>query len=407
MAATNQLTILPTTIHTFLDQPLHNPVHTFLGPPIRQFDLVVCVVCGGICKITHHNTRVQRPTPPPDWMRPSLIQGKAGYLEWMKGGGSARPSPRPDDALVEVLEVEYIGSGQGMRRGDQQLPINTEDELMRIPIHMACLTVARHFCTDQLGYRPDFRCPSGGAPSSITHLYEIWCKRAIATNPGGPVSRPILEPNQYLGAPVPRLEADYSTIMRDDPTLDRFLACPLDIPGLTDLVVSSRLRAMHLAETVPDRDFGKLRRRIMNMPQEIADGIADGLCPFEGGRKGTGPPLEPTRVLPPRWWMQALLSGQLFPWLWDLDRDAVVAYHARNFYRDAAAADADADSGAYVFDEDAWDWELLCRQLAQPGVLEEGGFLHGCSAQLWNRRRIWELLNSARLGHVRFPPEGR
>ncbi|KAK6072240.1 hypothetical protein SCUP234_09274 [Seiridium cupressi] len=52
-----------------------------------------------------------------------------------------------------------------------------------------------------------------------------------------------------------------------------------------------------------------------------------------------------------------------------------------------------------------WDWELLARQLAQEDVLVPGKGILGDAPppvrrKLWNRKRIWDLLDSARLGHI-------
>lgn len=53
-------------------------------------------------------------------------------------------------------------------------------------------------------------------------------------------------------------------------------------------------------------------------------------------------------------------------------------------------------------DEEGWDWELLVRQLSQASVFEEGGLLRDdkTSLGLWNRHRIWQLCDKARLGHL-------
>lgn len=53
-------------------------------------------------------------------------------------------------------------------------------------------------------------------------------------------------------------------------------------------------------------------------------------------------------------------------------------------------------------DETGWDWEMLVRQLSQSSVFEADGIMHDdrITLGLWNRHRIWTLLDKARLGHL-------
>ncbi|KAI8955567.1 hypothetical protein F4801DRAFT_271930 [Xylaria longipes] len=365
---------------------------------------VVCVICGGICKITDDFDDDHIYNRTPHWMRPILVQAKPEYLEWQKQRPSTRRSYCNNVELIEQTQVTaFLGGSQGMKLESETLYINTTDLLMRIPIHLSCFKIADIFCKDQTRYRIGFRDASGGAPSSIPQLYEIWCKRAIASHPGGLMSKPILEANMYFGAPAPSCSnmADYDKAMVKDPSLRRFLAYPLTISGLTDIVVNSNLQTMDGKERRPCNELAQLLDRIQDMPQEIFDQITGALEPFEENR---GPPLQPTRVLPPNWWKRRLLSGKLIPWLWDLDENDVFRYRAKNFYEhNHNDAVQDQKRGEYIFDENMWDWELLCRQLAQFNVMERGGLLEGESKQLWNRRRIWKLLDAARLGHIPLP----
>ncbi|KAI1751836.1 hypothetical protein F4782DRAFT_531075 [Xylaria castorea] len=370
-------------------------------------DPVVCVVCGGICKVTfvsnHHfdNSLVLTPRTTPDWMRPILVQAKPRYLEWLKQRPSARTPYRDGAELIEQIQVTaFLGGSQGMKLGSDKLHINTMDPLMRIPVHKACFEIARIFCEDQTRYNIGFRSASGGAPSSIPQLYEIWCKRAIASHPVGLMSKPILEANKYYGAPVCGRMAAYHRKSKD-PLTSRFLAYPLAISGLTDVVVNSNLQTMDGKVKQACNELAGLLGRIQDLPQEITDQITAALEPFE---EDWGLPLQPTRVLPPNWWRKRLFSGKLIPWLWDLNEDDVLSYRAKNFYKhNPDDAVKDRERGKYIFDENVWDWELLCRQLAQSNVMQGAGVLAGKSDQVWNRRRIWKLLDAARLGHIRFP----
>ncbi|KAI0546436.1 hypothetical protein F4679DRAFT_409385 [Xylaria curta] len=369
-------------------------------------DPVVCVVCGGICKVNFvsaeifNNSPISTPEGTPNWMRPILVQAKPRYLEWQKQRPSTRTPYLEEAEMIEQIQVtEFLGGGQGMKLGSDRLHINTMDPLMRLPVHEACFEIAKIFCKDQSRYSIGFRSASGGAPSSIPQLYEIWCKRAIASQPGF-MKGPILEANKYYGAPVYGRMTDYRRAMCKDPLLSRFLAYPLTIYGLTDIIVNSNLQTMDGKVNYACGDLVGLLDRIKNLPQEVADQIIAALEPFE---EDSGLSLQPTRVLPPIWWKKRLFSGQLIPWLWDLKEDDVENYRLENFYNYVPNnAVRDRERGRYIFDEDMWDWELLCRQLAQPNVMQGAGILVGKSDQLWNRRRIWKLLDAARLGHIRF-----
>ncbi|KAJ8108140.1 hypothetical protein ONZ43_g6519 [Nemania bipapillata] len=263
---------------------------------------------------------------------------------------------------------------------------------------MACIDIVRQFCKAQSARKLNFRSACGGSPSTMVHFYEIWCKRAIATFPGGPLTRPILEANKYFGAPVAYTRGDYSRAINEIKPRGRIFACPIRIPNLTSIVVNANLQTMDGKEKVRE-DLAGLWQRCLNLPQELHDLIIQALEPFD---ENGGPPLKPTRILPPIWWKNKLFSGRLIPWLWDLDESQVERHRFRSFYLIPSDGLEDKRESSYIFDEDMWDWELLCRQLAQPNVLEKGGILEGKSAELWNRHRIWRLLRVARLGHVRF-----
>ncbi|KAJ2978577.1 hypothetical protein NUW58_g7452 [Xylaria curta] len=374
----------------------NNPPPQYPGPapaPVLRQSSVVCVVCGGICKPTIASAVFEKT---PEWMRPSLVQGKSGYLEWQKQTSSGLAPDCEHGGLINEIQVDtFTGGSRGMTSGPKAVFINTQDELIKIPIHVPCFDVARHFCKNQALYKTDFRSPYCGVPSSMEHLYEIWCKRAIATCPLGLVNKPIREANKYLGAPVFDLEADYHDAMAKDPSLRCFLANPVVIPGITDIVVNSNLQTIDGKDIHEDK--AQLLSRIRSLPPEIVDIIIDSLYPFW---EKDGIPLEPTRIMPSTWWKRELLSGRLIPWLWELNDEDIVRYRVKNLYQCPDQAAKDKAAGTYIFDENMWDWELLCRQLAQPNVCRGGGVLGDRSEKLWNRHRIWNLLDAARLGHV-------
>ncbi|KAI1177356.1 hypothetical protein F4777DRAFT_213660 [Nemania sp. FL0916] len=395
----------------FPHQPAFPPQHVNYNPwitdgPWNQPDaedvLVLCAICGSGCKKIHGSAIFDyNDFKLPDWMQPILVQAKPEYLEWRKENHSTRQLSKIDyTTLIDLIKpTKFAGGPRGMRLKSKLLPIDTRDPLLRIPVHKACFDIAERFCKTQARYQAEFRSPSGGAPYIIPHLYEIWCNRAIASCPEGPMDRPILEASSYFGAPITKSETTwFRTLERDRPSMHRLTACPLDVPGLTDIVFNA-LQTMDGKEIHMCDSLACLWRRCLSLPRELLNMIVDALEPFEDG----GLPLQPTRVLPPSWWKTKLLSGTLIPWLWDLNEAELMEHRVYTFYgQDKREAYVDFETSNYVFDEDMWDWELLCRQLAQPDIFEIGGLLR-CESNLWNRRRIWKLLETARLGHVTFP----
>ena len=75
-------------------------------------------------------------------------------------------------------------------------------------------------------------------------------------------------------------------------------------------------------------------------------------------------------------WRGAL--KELFPWLWELD-DAMI--HEKH-------------------QEACWNWELLARQLSQLKIHEPGDTSLRLPPALRNRRRIWRILEEARVDDV-------
>lgn len=78
----------------------------------------------------------------------------------------------------------------------------------------------------------------------------------------------------------------------------------------------------------------------------------------------------------PSWWCSSILSKRALPWLWDLDVNVVRTKEQ----------------------EGNWNWELLVRKLTQLEIHEPGDTSLELPLQLKNRRRIWRLLEEARVG---------
>jgi hypothetical protein len=82
------------------------------------------------------------------------------------------------------------------------------------------------------------------------------------------------------------------------------------------------------------------------------------------------------------WWREALVKKEMFPWLWDMDVDIVYSKTGD------------------------WNWELLARKLSQVQIHEPTDTSLALPLALRNRRRIWRLLEEARVDDV-AGPEGR
>jgi hypothetical protein len=115
----------------------------------------------------------------------------------------------------------------------------------------------------------------------------------------------------------------------------------------------------------------------VHLPTEIIDQIGAQLQPFES------PSLVPTQTLPPSAWRELLFSRKILPWLWDLD---------------SSVLESRRSDSASSYTEGEWDWELLVRQLAQVDVFNDENIIANVQLRLRNRRRIWRLVDEARMG---------
>lgn len=127
-----------------------------------------------------------------------------------------------------------------------------------------------------------------------------------------------------------------------------FEADPEDIPDLTELCLA-QLQTISVAEL--DSAFME--------PSELP--------------QPTNLSLECTAQSSPDVWRESLVRDH-FPWLWDIEPDAV------------ARKEASKPPGQ------EWNWELLVRQLAQVTLHEPRAVLGDLPIGLRNRRRIWRLV---------------
>ncbi|KAI9692687.1 MAG: hypothetical protein M1820_009437 [Bogoriella megaspora] len=85
------------------------------------------------------------------------------------------------------------------------------------------------------------------------------------------------------------------------------------------------------------------------------------------------------------WYFSCFCNGQIFPWLWDLDLEVFHEKHR---------------SGQ-------WDWKRLAFELADKTIHEPGNTSLQLPLALRNRRRIWRLLEEARINDVSTREEER
>ncbi|KAI1267530.1 hypothetical protein F5Y18DRAFT_424637 [Xylariaceae sp. FL1019] len=384
-------------------------------------EAVVCVICGGVCKPSHDldyaihgfNSVVKSVNSLPGWMRLSLVTARPEFPEWQKQEPRAtRTYNREGDSMIVELSVtEFMGGYSNIETaGDRKHDLCTSDQIPLLPIHSNCLTVARVFCETQTQFDIEFRFAGGGPPQNLGHLYEIWSKRAIAAFSGGPHTQPIPCPFDYLGVPFHTKLPEYVKQTEKDDQLRRYEQNPLGLRNLTEMIMS-RLETIDGNSLEVRKDIKELWKRVQSLPEELYRRVLEHLMPFDADestiRKNhftrSSISLECSRILTPLWWRDQLLSGNLIPWIFDLNLKNVQEFRKATFYDDLVDAERHLQEKSHIFDENSWDWELLVRHLAQPDVFENRGRLHGCKVSgLWNRRRIWKLLDNARLGNVVF-----
>lgn len=98
------------------------------------------------------------------------------------------------------------------------------------------------------------------------------------------------------------------------------------------------------AEEVQASKFGD---RFFSLPAELRMSIIEHMSPIRDLPRIT------TSLLPQSWWRDSLIQGELLPWLWDLDRDVILA-------KDQESCPSNTDSIKFE-----WNWELLFRQLSR------------------------------------------
>lgn len=169
---------------------------------------------------------------------------------------------------------------------------------------------------------------------------------------------------------------------------------PFPIPNLTREVLAF-LRPL---PTEPSPEFDRSSRHLLGgqvsqLPVELQDMIYDQLHPF------VNPSLECTRQISADIWRSLLFDGRLFPWLWDLDPSMLQG--PSHTYADEGNGSYNNQNLPSYGASNFWDWERLVRELAQVEVFESGNLMEHAPLGLRNRRRIWRLLDEARVDDIK------
>lgn len=316
-----------------------------------------------------------------------------------------RPCPRPHDGDSQPLELIHASQTDGgpYRFFDpkvSQSPLDRQyftvcdfyEDYPYIPFHPKCLEIATRVVDSKriIGAQSS----SAGA-TSPGKLYEIYRERGLAQYghrtpwPNEPPYIILHEPHDFYGATEghgdwvwnihePKLMVSTHknrAFVSLAEFLQQYEACPFPLAGITEEILS-------YLNPLPDdeaaRHISGIPEPSNRLPPELVDEIDARIYPFEN------PPLASTRILLQSTWRDLLFYGTILPWLWDLDPSVLNTRRSDN----VPAYDVDG----------AWDWECLVRQLAQVDIFLDGNMMANVQLGLRNRRRIWRLIDEARMG---------
>ncbi|PVH73822.1 hypothetical protein DL98DRAFT_659203 [Cadophora sp. DSE1049] len=315
-----------------------------------------------------------------------------------------------------------------------------------IPVHLACIQLSHYFMEQMAKVRSAIRqqdTMSTMKVISIQHLWEVLCRRMPSSRP--PCQEWVLpEPQDYLGGRNNRnvdceLEGDVESgeLLEQNPMNISDLTTsilqnlqpmsPDTMMKGTDIENELNLKPRCDKETPFEDpmfllfDLPKVRKdsahssdTYANDPnQEDTTHFVDKTASTQDASrllstnnknfqtsvsKSPGfpinfqnAPLKCTYLHPPSWWLAALLTPTTFPFLPTLDKHRILAWE-KQIHRDITRH---------------WNWELLCRQLSQTNIrftpnntTPDPTLSLGLPLALRNRRRIWQLLEDARVGDV-------
>ena len=245
-----------------------------------------------------------------------------------------------------------------------------------IPTHSACFNIALHFIYSQQEARNFWT--ESYPPRRITSkksLWEVLYRRLPAKYNCEQFC--LAEPHDYFGGEECRRESwarsrnlshagvRVTTFYVSDASLcTKYYQLheqnPYDIENLTESILQNLVRIA--AEKHSDKnEIRNTAAAKTLLPRNLRD--ADMKCDQE---------------LSQAWWCDALASERVFPWLWDLDMEKI---------RERQRAGN-------------WNWELLVRELSQVKIHEPHDTTLTIPRNLRNRRRIWRILEEARIDDV-------
>lgn len=222
-----------------------------------------------------------------------------------------------------------------------------------LAFHDSCLELMDRFCDGT----PDITLP------------QIWDILRPATEDGGfctPFAAQLRDLPTYYWGDASSMEW-YGDSWGDQNTPKAFTANPLR----SDYTMSLLSFLTQLPDETPSRPVSTSITSLTDiLPPELVDLIVSYMNP------SIDIPINCTRTFAPGVWKDLLLHSDLFPLLWDIDKDLV---------EQTAISNPQAD------------WELLVRSIAQPdGFKKFDEFRKSWTLGLRNRRRIWANLENLR-----------
>ncbi|CEN60723.1 hypothetical protein ASPCAL03156 [Aspergillus calidoustus] len=285
------------------------------------------------------------------------------------------------DSQLETFSREEVGFPWSGDEYPTNCVHNCMDDSPIIAVHVKCFELLQRLVRSR-----EKQQDAGDEPRSLEDFWKVFCSR-IDDYKRGPcgllhswMCQPrILEPHEYY-FPASWDTSNELQWPTGHPEAEEFEIEPFPISGLTTAILSflqplpAGLRTSHveyLTGAGAEAEIKLLRSR-----------------PF------VNPPEECVRALPPTCWRTLVMERHIFPWLWDLEHAClqITPPHTTENLSDGSLASYEA--------ENFWDWELLARQLAQVDIFREGSRMESAPLGLRNRRRIWRLLEEARIDDI-------
>ncbi|KAH8678383.1 hypothetical protein BX600DRAFT_507334 [Xylariales sp. PMI_506] len=289
---------------------------------------------------------------------------------WGAYGFYLGPEP-PADTCRRVLQLDaqcddhnqfkVSGSPQAIEAFyvelDHSSPRVTQGGALYLVTHRACLQLAHRFIDGREEVQDTFNMRPEDEISCIKQLWEVLYRRMPASLPS--ISEYILaEPHDYFGGRrcrnvywEPDDDIQYGQLLEAD---------PVETPNVTESILQNLEPepSDHAKKTLTDDN------KVYVQERPTGNSVGEQVYGHPHHSQG--------------WWCDALADGKLFAWLWDLDKEAI-----RTKQRDGD-----------------WDWERLARSFSQVDIYEPTNATLDLPLGLRNRRRIWRVLEEARLDDV-------